>query len=140
LVRLGRGQEAVSMLENALPTWRRASGDNPDHTQAAFLHFLAFGYVAVGRYVDAERTATEYLARVNGKLAPNARMIGFGHLVLGQALAGQRRYQEALPHAKIAVDLLVKSAVSPYNHELGSQATQLVQQVNMALQTPVGPT
>ena len=95
LVRLRRGQEAVNMLENALPTWRRASGDNPDHTQAAFLHFLAFSYVAVGRYVDAERTATEYRARVEGKLAPNARMIGFGHLVLGQALAGQRRYREA---------------------------------------------
>jgi serine/threonine-protein kinase len=136
LVRLGRGQEAVSMLEDALPTWRRASGDNPDHTQAAFLHFLAFSYVAVGRYADAERTATEYLARVDGKLAPNARMIGFGHLVLGQALAGQRRYREALPHAKIAADLLVKSAVSSYNHDLGSQAAQLVQQVNMALQTP----
>jgi len=34
----------------------------------------------------------------------------------------------------------VKSAVSSYNHELGSQATQLVQQVNRALQTPIGPT
>jgi eukaryotic-like serine/threonine-protein kinase len=133
LVRLGRGREAVSMLEDALPTWRRASGDNPDHTQAAFLHFLAFSYVAVGRYADAERMATEYLARVDGQLTPNARMIGFGHLVLGQALAGQHRYREALPHTKIAVDLLVKSAVSSYSRELGSQATQLAQRVDMAL-------
>jgi len=136
LVRLGRGQEAVSMLENALPAWRRASAHNPAHTQAAFLHFLAFSYVAVDRYADAERMATEYLARVDGQLAPNARMIGFGHLVLGQALAGQHRYQEALPHAKIAVDLLVKSAVSSYSHELGSQATQLAQRVDMALALP----
>jgi len=81
------GPEGFGWLTRAEAEYRRASGDNPDHTQAAFLHFLAFSYVAVGRYVDAERTATEYLARVKGKLAPNARMIGFGHLVLGQALA-----------------------------------------------------
>ena len=133
LVRLGRGQEAVSMLENALPSWRRTAGENPSDTQAAFLHFLAFGYVAVGRYEDAERTSTEYLARVSGKLAPTHRMIGFGHLVLGQALAAEQRYREALPHAKIAVDLLVKSAVSAYSKDLGSQATQLQQRVAAAL-------
>jgi serine/threonine protein kinase len=136
LVRSGHASEAVSLLENALPDWRRTSGDSPDHTQAAFLHFLAFGYVAVGRFEDAERLSTEYLARVTDKLAPDHRMIGFGHLVLGQALAGERRYVESLPHAKIAVELLVKSAVSPYGHELGSQALQLQERVRAALSQP----
>jgi tetratricopeptide (TPR) repeat protein len=136
LVRAGRGAEAVSLLEGALPAWRRTSGDHPDHTQAAFLHFLAFSYVTVGRYADAERVATEYLTRVTPQLATDHRMIGFGHLVLGQALAGQGRYQEALPHAKIAVDLLVKSAVSSYSRELGVEATQLAQRVDMALSMP----
>jgi eukaryotic-like serine/threonine-protein kinase len=131
LIRLGRAPEAVNLLENALPGWRHASGDSAE--QAAFLHFLAFGYVAVGRYEDAERTATEYLGRVAGKLAPTHRMIGFGHLVLGQALVGQHRYREALPHATIAVDLLVKSAVSAYSKQLGAEATRLLQQVNEAL-------
>jgi eukaryotic-like serine/threonine-protein kinase len=131
LIRLGRAPEAVSLLENALPGWRRASGASPE--QAVFLHFLAFVYVAVGRYEDAERTATEYLGRVAGKLAPTHRMIGFGNLVLGQALAGQHRYREALPHARTAVDLLVKSAVSTYSKQLGAEATQLLQQVNEAL-------
>jgi tetratricopeptide (TPR) repeat protein len=133
LVRAGRGPEAVSLLEGALPAWRRANGDHPDHQQAAFLHFLAFSYVAVGRYADAERLSTEYLARVTGRLGADHRMIGFGHLVLGQALAGQHRYDEALPHAKIAVDLLVKSAVGSYSRELGVDASQLAQRVDNAL-------
>jgi serine/threonine protein kinase len=133
LVRSGHGQDAVSLLEKALPAWRRTSGASPDDNQAAFLHFLAFGYVAVGRYQDAERLSTEYLARVTDKLAPDHRMIGFGHLVLGQALAGQHRYEEAVPHADLAVKLLVKSAVSAYGHELGSQALQLQEDVTTAL-------
>jgi len=128
LVRLGRGPEAVALLENALPAWRHASGESAE--QAAFLHFLAFSYLAVGRYGDAERTATDYLARVTGKLTPTHRMIGFGHLVLGQALAAQHRYQEALPHAKIAADVLGKGAVSQYSHDLADQASQLLQRVN----------
>jgi serine/threonine protein kinase len=131
LVRLGRGQEAVGLLERALPAWRHASGESPE--QAAFLHFLAFAYLAVGRYEDAERTSTEYLARVTGKLTPTHGMIGFGHLVLGQALAAQHRYREALPHAKIAADVLGKSAVSKYSHDLADQATQLVQRVDAGL-------
>jgi serine/threonine-protein kinase len=57
LIRLDRAPEAVNLLENALPGWRLASGVSPE--QAAFLHFLALGYVTVGRYADAERTATE---------------------------------------------------------------------------------
>jgi eukaryotic-like serine/threonine-protein kinase len=134
LVRLGRGQEAVGMLENALPAWRQASGESPE--QAAFLHFLSFAYLAVGRYEDAERTSTEYLARVAGKLAPTHRMIGFGHLVLGQALAAQHRYREALPHAQFAADVLVKGAVSQYSRDLANQATQLLQRVKGALQDP----
>jgi hypothetical protein len=132
-VRSGHADEAVILLEKALPAWRRASGPTPDDNQAAFLHFLAFGYVAVGRYEDAERLSTEYLARVAGKLAPDHRMVGFGHLVMGQALAGEHRYVDAMPHAAIAVKLLVQSAVSAYGHELGSQALQLQERVKAAL-------
>ncbi len=138
LVRLGRAPEAVTMLENALPTWRRASGENPDHTQAAFLYYLAFGYEAVGRHAEAEHTAHEYLTRVDGQLAPKHRMIGLAHLVMGQALAAQHRYREALPHARLAVDVLVPSAVSAYQHEAASQALQLTQRLDAVLASPKG--
>jgi len=136
LVRSGHAAEAVRLLENALPAWRRTSGESPDDNQAAFLHFLAFAYVAVGRYEDAERLSTEYLARVAAQLAPDHRMIGFGHMVLGQALAGERRYDEAMPHATLACKLLANGAVSPYAHELLSQARQLEERVHAALSQP----
>ena len=134
LIRLGRAPEAVSMLERALPAWRRVVGESTD--RAALLYFLARGYVAVARFADAERAATDYLGRVEGKLPPTHRMVGVGHLVLGESLAAQGRYREALPHATLAVDLLVNSAVSAYSRALGAEATQLTQQVNQALKGP----
>jgi len=131
LIRSGRAAEAVSMLENALPTWHRVVGDSTD--QSEMLYFLARGYIATARFTDAERTANELLGKITGKLAPDGRTIGSAHLVLGQALAAQGRYQDALPHAKIAAELLVKSAVSAYGRELGAEATDLARQVNGGL-------
>ena len=119
------------MLETALPTWRRVVGDSSDESE--MLYFLARGYIATARFTDAERTANELLGKITGRLAPDGRVIGTAQLVLGQALAGQGRYLEALPHAKLAVDLLVKSAVSEYGRELGAEATELARQVNAGL-------
>jgi serine/threonine-protein kinase len=127
LVRSGRSAEAVSMLEKALPTWRGVLGNTSD--QSEMLYFLARAYLATHRFTDAEQAATELLRRITGKLAPDDRTIGTAHLVLGQALAAQRRYPEARPHARIAVDLLVKSAVSAYGNQLGAEAQALAEQV-----------
>jgi serine/threonine-protein kinase len=131
LIRSGRAAEAVSMLENALPTWHRVVGESTD--QSEMLYFLARGYIATARFMDAERTANELLGKITGKLAPDSRTIGTAHLVLGEALAAQQRYRDALPHAKIAVELLVKSAVSAYGRQLGAEATDLARLVNGGL-------
>jgi eukaryotic-like serine/threonine-protein kinase len=131
LVQSGRAGEAISMLERALPTWRRVLGNTSD--QSEMLYFLGRAYIATGRFADAERSAHELLDRITGKLAPGDRNIGLAHLVLGEALAGEGRYPEALPHAKAAVDLLVKSAVSAYGTQLGAEATALARQVQESL-------
>ena len=58
------------------------AADNPDpavhHPGTTWAEDLV--HLAVGRYEDAERTSTEYLARVTGKLTPSHGMIGFGPL------------------------------------------------------------
>jgi tetratricopeptide (TPR) repeat protein len=132
LLQSGRAPEAVGFMENALPAWRRVAGGKPGGND--MLYFLARGYVALGRYGDAERTANELLARITGKLAPDSRTIGIAHLVLGQALAGQQRYRDAMPHAKIAVDLLVKSATaSPYSRQTAVEAMSLAEQIDASL-------
>ena len=73
------------------------------------------------------------LRLLTGKLAGEDRSIGTAHLVMGEALAGQQRYREAAPHAKIAVDLLVGSAVSSYARLLGEEAAHLDRQVQAKL-------
>jgi tetratricopeptide (TPR) repeat protein len=130
LIRLGRAPEAVSMLEAALPAWRRVLNGSTD--QSEMLYFLARGYIALGRFADAEVAAAELLKLLTGKLAGDDRSIGTAHLVMGEALAGQRRYPEAAPHAKIAVDLLVSSAVSSYARLLGEEAADLDRKVQSA--------
>ncbi len=131
LTRLGRASEAVTMLEQALPIWRRLLGDSSD--QSEMLYFLARAYLVVGRYRDADRFAVENLERLTGKLAPDDRNIGLAHLVLGQALLGEGRAREAAPHARKAVELLVASAATDYGRALGAEATQLAAHVEAAL-------
>ena len=98
------------MLENALPAWRRVAGSSPELSEA--LYFLARAYVQTGRFADGEKLAKELVAIQEGKVAPTDRRFGISHLVWAEALVGQHRYQEALPHAEIAEKLLA-NAISP---------------------------
>jgi serine/threonine-protein kinase len=123
LTRLSRATEAVQLLENAMPTWRRVVGGSSDNSD--MLYFLARAYIATGRYRDAETTARELLSLLTGKVAAEERSLGAAHLVLAEALAGQQREREALPHADAAVTILGPTAVSAYGHELNREALRL---------------
>jgi tetratricopeptide (TPR) repeat protein len=132
LIRSGRADEAVQLLEAALPAWRKRASELPPDP-ATLLDFLAEAYLSVGRYADADSMAGEYLQRVAGQPPPSRHLLGLAHLVQGRALSAQHRYREALPHAAIAVDLLAKNPVSSYAQTLGSQATELARQITAAL-------
>ncbi|MGO9996098.1 MAG: protein kinase domain-containing protein [Steroidobacteraceae bacterium] len=131
LIKTGKAPEAVKLLESALPTWRRVAGRSAD--QSDMLYFLTRSYLVTGRNDDAEKYANELLELLNGNLSPESRDVGAAHLVLGEALAAQRRYAEAQPHAQAAVRLLVHSAVSPYGRQQGAEATELLQRVSPAM-------
>jgi serine/threonine-protein kinase len=107
LMQLGRPQEALPLVEAAMPGWRKIAGGSPDLAEP--LYFLARAYVQTGRYQDAEKTAKELVACQEGKVAPTDRRFGVSHMVWAEALAGERRWQEALPHAEIAEKLLANS-------------------------------
>jgi serine/threonine-protein kinase len=123
LTRLSRANEAVQLLENAMPTWRRVVGGSTDNSD--MLMFLARAYVATARFRDAETTARELLALLTGKVAAGDRTIGNAHLVLAEALAGQERNREALPHVDAAVSILIPTAVSAYAHTFSDEALSL---------------
>jgi serine/threonine-protein kinase len=115
LIKLGQAQRAVPMLEQSLPAWRKIAGGSPDMGDP--LSYLARGYLAMGRYAEAERAAEEIASAEEGKVSPTDRRIGAAQLFLAQSLEGERRYAEALPHARRAVGLLV--------HGVSAEAKQM---------------
>jgi serine/threonine-protein kinase len=121
LIKLGRAKEAIPLLEASLAAWRRVAGSSPDLGDPYY--FLVQGYLATGRYQDAEKTAKVLVDLQTGKVAPTDRRFGIAHLFWARALAGQNRYEDALPHAEIADRLLHVDAGAS---KLGAEAHQLL--------------
>ena len=124
LMKLKRAKEALPLIETAMPAWRKMLGSSPDLAEP--LYFLSKAYVETGRFQDGEKAAQELVAVQEGKVAPTDRRFGASHFLWAQALVGQHRYQEALPHAEIADKLLAANAVSPGAKLAGSEAHQLL--------------
>jgi tetratricopeptide (TPR) repeat protein len=94
---------------------------------------LSKGYLELGRYPEAEKAAKEAVDIQGGRIAPADRRIGTSHLMWARALAGQGRYQEALPHAEIANTLLARNAVSVDAKQAASEAQQVLTDVQFKL-------
>jgi eukaryotic-like serine/threonine-protein kinase len=124
MIKLGEAKEAVPMLEASMPAWRKIAGSSPDLSNP--LHFLAIAYVDTGQYIQAEKTAEELVKVQEGKVAPDDHRMGSSHLVWARALAGQHRYQEALPHAEIADRILAQTVLSPGQKQTSSDAHALL--------------
>jgi serine/threonine-protein kinase len=131
LMKLGRAKEALPMMETAMPTWRKMLGSSPDLAEPLF--YLSKAYVETGRFEDAEKVAKELVAVQEGKVAPTDRRFGASHLLWARALAGQHRYQEALPHAEIADKLLAIGAVSLGAKQMGAEAHSVLLEIQMKL-------
>ena len=86
-----------------------------------------------GHFAEAEQHAKEMVDVQAGKVAPTDRRFGASHLLWARALAGQQRYQEALPHAEIADRLLAQNAVSTGAKQMGAQAHEVLVDVRSKL-------
>lgn len=95
----------------AMPPLRRILSNSPDLAEP--LNFLAEAEIGAGHYKEAESAAREMVLVQTGKAAATDRCFGASHLLWAQALAGQHRHKEALPHAQIADRPLAMNAVSP---------------------------
>lgn len=122
LIQLGRAQEALTMMESAMPAWRKMERTSPDLAEP--LYFLSLAYVETGHYLDAEQIAKEMVDLQIGKVAPTDRRFGACQLIWARALAGQHRYEDALPHAEIADELLQNADVSAGAKKAGAEAHQ----------------
>jgi hypothetical protein len=124
LIKLGRPQEALPRMEAAMPPLRKILGTSPDLAEP--LNFLAEADVATGHFAEAEQAAKEMVDVQTGKVAPTDRRFGASHLLWAEALAGEHRDQEALPHAQIADKLLAMNAVSAGAKARSAEAHRLL--------------
>jgi serine/threonine-protein kinase len=124
LVKAGRAPEALAIMNDALPKWRGLNGDSPDFAQP--LNFMVIAELATGHAVEAEAHAREMVAVQTGKINPRDRRMGGSHLLWAKALIQQGRYAEALPHARIADELLANTAVSAGAKEMTAEAHQVL--------------
>jgi hypothetical protein len=131
MLKLGQAKAVVPMLETSMPAWRKVAGSSPDLSNP--LHFLAIAYVDTGQYAKAEKTAEELVKVQEGKVAPNDHRMGSSHLVWARALAGEHRYQEALPHAEIADRVLAQTVLSQGQKQASSDAHLLLLDIQSKL-------
>ena len=103
MIKLGQAKDAIPMLEQSLPLWRKAVGPDSAHMANPLL-FLSQAYVATGDFPKAETTSQELLRVLLGKVNAHSAEMGVSQTVFAQALAGQHRYREASVHAQAAVD------------------------------------
>jgi len=94
-------------------------------------YFLVQGYLATGRYQDAEKTAKVLVDLQTGKVAPTDRRFGIAHLFWARALAGQNRYEDALrtPRLPTSYSRLMQS----WPNKLGVEAHQLLLDIKSRL-------
>jgi hypothetical protein len=122
-MKLGRAKEALPMMESAIPIWRKLDRGSPDFAEP--LYFLSRAYVLTGHFEEAEKGAKEMMAVQEGKIAPTDRRFGATHMIWAEALAGQHKYAEALPHAQMADKLLV-NAISPGAKLMSAEAHKVL--------------
>ena len=87
---------------------------------------------------EALACAQEMQTVQQGKIAPTDRRMGGVHLIWAEALAGQHKYAEALPHAEQAEKLLTANAVSPGAKAMGAEAHQLLLDVRAKASSGAG--
>lgn len=131
MIETGHAKEALPILEASMPAWRKSAGESPDLANP--LNFLAMAYLATGDYLHAETTAEELVKVQEGKVAPDDHRMGLSQLKWAQALVGQHRYKEALPHAVVADRILVKVVHSEGQKRTSATAHQVLMDIQTKL-------
>jgi serine/threonine-protein kinase len=130
LIKLGRAQQALPMLEQAMPAWRKLAGFSPDLAEP--LYFLARAQIETGHFQEAEKSAKELFQVQDGKVSSTDRRLGTAQLVWARALQGEHRDRDALPHAELAAKLLANGS-SLVAKQLDLEAQQVLRQIRSKL-------
>jgi serine/threonine protein kinase len=125
MIKSGRAVEAIPVLESALPAWKKTYPSDLDLPVP--LSFLARAYLQTSQFEKAEAAAAQAVQIQTGKIDPNTVRAAICELLLAQALQGQRRVAEALPHAEKADrEYAAVHTMSAAEKVYAAQAHQLV--------------
>jgi eukaryotic-like serine/threonine-protein kinase len=133
LIKTGHSQEALAMMDKAMPVWRKLIGTSPDIAEP--LNFLALAELANGDFIHAEQHAKEMVDVQTGKVEASDRRFGMSHYLWARALVGQKKYSEALSHAETGDQLLARNAVSVGARQASADAHQLLVDIQSKVAT-----
>ena len=102
VIKLGDPQSAIPILEGSLPHWRKAAAGDEVRMEAPLL-FLTRAYLATRQFDKAEPVAAELNRIATKETGPKSSTVGVCQEAWALALAGQRRFPEAVTHARLAV-------------------------------------
>ncbi|NNE44946.1 MAG: tetratricopeptide repeat protein, partial [Gemmatimonadetes bacterium] len=95
-VRMERFEEGLAHYLESLEMGRRVQGSDHTETHVSLIN-LARLYVTLGRFAEAETHVREALDIAERTMPPTSFAMAMSHAVLGDALQGQERYEEAEP-------------------------------------------
>lgn len=101
MIRVGRSREVIPMLEASLPKWIKIVGPDSDALATPLL-FLTNAYLEDKDFLKAEETAKTLVRVEKERINPLSAQMGVCQFAWARALAGQRRYKDALTHAELA--------------------------------------
>jgi serine/threonine-protein kinase len=101
LIDEGKADEVLPALEGSLPLWRKTFSSKSSYLYDEY-YTLARAYLKVGRYKDAEGFGREALSLMEPQRPAIDWTIGTSHSLIGQALAGEGHYTEAVHELELA--------------------------------------
>jgi len=101
LIDEGQADKVLPVLEGSLPLWRKTFSSKSFYLYDDY-YALARAYLKVGRYKDAEAFGREALALMEPQRPATDWTIGTSHSLIGQALAGESHYSEAVHELELA--------------------------------------
>jgi serine/threonine-protein kinase len=121
LILVGRSQQAISLLEGSWPDWEKISGGYVSLSEYPLA--LSQAYIAAGRYSEAEKLNVTIIETRRAKIPKSSSSLC--EFFLAQSLAGEHRYQDALPHADLALRAFRRSdpriTLSPFGYTVRAQ-------------------
>jgi serine/threonine-protein kinase len=132
LLKAGRYQEALDLMEKTIPSERKIAAVSTDFSDS--LRTLGKAYLKTGHLVQAEASVKEAIAIRTGKTAPTHPALGALYLLYAEVLVAEHREREALPQAESANRIFQAAVASaPALRDYAAESAQVLGDIQRRL-------